>query len=66
MKKYLFSIIYIIVAVSIPIYLLLAIFWVDIEMLIYTSSVIGSFTTSILLMIVGMANMPKRRNLNEK
>lgn len=60
MKKYLFSIICFIIAASIPIYLLLAPLWVDNETFVYTAGVIGSFTTSILLMVVGMANMPRK------
>ena len=62
MKKYLFSVICFVIAVSIPIYLLLAPLWVDNETFIYTASVIGSFTTSILLMVVGMANMPRKED----
>lgn len=60
MRKYLFSIICFIIAVSIPIYLLLAPLWVDRETFIYTTSVIGSFTTSLLLIVVGAANMPRK------
>ena len=60
MKKYLFSIICFIIAISIMIYMLIAPFWVDVETFVYTASAIGMSTTSILLMVIGMANMPKK------
>lgn len=64
MKKLWFSITCFIAALFLPI-ILIVFACIDIDMFVYGSILVSSFSTSLILVIIGVANQPRKENKHD-